>query len=319
MAAENKIYYISRANYEALYDGGAKDGTVTKAGASYGWDASAYYVLSPELYGTGISSSNGVVTIVTANAQSLGGVKVGFVTTGTNYAVQLDSDGNAFVSVPSESGIATEVSARKEAVNTLQSSLQSQIDTINATQNVVDIVGTKALLDAYATSNLQSGDKIEVLADENNGGANTIYNWDGAAWSLIGQKGPFYTKTESDTKYATNTDLTTAKSSATTINSYDVTIAVASWTTVTATDSSGTSNTYYKYDYAISGLLTTDELEYAAIDVLTSGAFSLGREIQAECGISAQISTAGYITFYAIYDIPSSAVSFHCIVTRKGI
>lgn len=81
------------------------------------------------------------------------------------------------------------------------SSLQSQIDTINATQNVVDIVGTKAELNAYATNNLHANDKIEVLADESQNNANTIYEWNGNAWSLVGSKAPYYSKAESDTRY----------------------------------------------------------------------------------------------------------------------
>ena len=81
------------------------------------------------------------------------------------------------------------------------SSLQSQIDTINATQNVVDIVGTKAELNAYATNNLHANDKIEVLADESQNNANTIYEWNGNAWSLVGSKAPYYSKAESDARY----------------------------------------------------------------------------------------------------------------------
>ena len=81
------------------------------------------------------------------------------------------------------------------------SSLQSQIDTINATQNVMDIVGTKAELNAYATKDLHTNDKIEVLADESQNNANTIYEWNGNAWSLVGSKAPYYSKAESDTRY----------------------------------------------------------------------------------------------------------------------
>lgn len=79
--------------------------------------------------------------------------------------------------------------------------LQSQIDTINATQNVVDIVGTKAELNAYATKDLHANDKIEVLADESQSNANTIYEWNGNAWSLVGSKAPYYSKAESDARY----------------------------------------------------------------------------------------------------------------------
>lgn len=81
------------------------------------------------------------------------------------------------------------------------SSLQSQIDTINATQNVVDIVGTKAELNAYDTKDLHANDKIEVLADESQSNANTIYEWNGNTWSLVGSKAPYYSKVESDARY----------------------------------------------------------------------------------------------------------------------
>lgn len=81
------------------------------------------------------------------------------------------------------------------------SSLQSQIDTINATQNVVDIVGTKAELNAYVTKDLHTNDKIEVLADESQNNANTIYEWNGNSWSLVGSKAPYYSKAESDARY----------------------------------------------------------------------------------------------------------------------
>lgn len=79
--------------------------------------------------------------------------------------------------------------------------LQSDVDTINATQNVVDIVGTKAELSAYATKDLHANDKIEVLVDESQSDANTIYEWNGSAWSLIGSKSPYYSKAESDARY----------------------------------------------------------------------------------------------------------------------
>lgn len=75
--------------------------------------------------------------------------------------------------------------------------LQSQIDTIEATQNVVDIVGTYSELEIYDTTHLKDNDKIQVLQDENEGGS-TIYKWDKSKWTLIGEFGPYYTVTETD-------------------------------------------------------------------------------------------------------------------------
>jgi hypothetical protein len=76
--------------------------------------------------------------------------------------------------------------------------LQSQIDTINATQNVVDIVSAYAALLAYVTTNLQANDKIEVLLDERHDNADTIYSWNGSSWDFVGKKSASYTKAETD-------------------------------------------------------------------------------------------------------------------------
>lgn len=81
--------------------------------------------------------------------------------------------------------------------------LQQQIDTIEATQNVIDIVGTKAELDDYDTSKIKINDKIQVLEDETQSNATTIYNWTGTSFSIVGTLGPYYTKSELDNKIDT--------------------------------------------------------------------------------------------------------------------
>jgi hypothetical protein len=110
-----------------------------------------------------------------------------------------------------------ELAARTAADTTLQtnitaerntrisdvSNLQSQIDATNATQNVIDIVATKADLDGYNKSLPKINDKIEVMADESQNGSDTIYRWDGSKWSLIGSKAVYYSKSESDDKFET--------------------------------------------------------------------------------------------------------------------
>lgn len=81
--------------------------------------------------------------------------------------------------------------------------LQHQIDTIEATQNVIDIVGAKAELDDYDTSKIKINDKIQVLEDETQSNATTIYNWTGTSFSIVGTLGPYYTKSELDNKIDT--------------------------------------------------------------------------------------------------------------------
>lgn len=85
--------------------------------------------------------------------------------------------------------------------------LQSQIDAINDKSDVVDVVGTKAELDAYDTSALGDNDVVKVLNDESHDGAITYYRWDKASstWEYVGETGPYYTKSEVDEKIAENT------------------------------------------------------------------------------------------------------------------
>jgi hypothetical protein len=99
--------------------------------------------------------------------------------------------------------------AQKTYIDAGDNKLQGQIDTINATQNVVDIVGTHAALIAYVTTDLKENDKIEVIADETQSNADTIYSWVNSAWVLVGKKGPYYTKSETDSTFSTKTELTT--------------------------------------------------------------------------------------------------------------
>ena len=81
--------------------------------------------------------------------------------------------------------------------------LQSQIDALAAASDVTDIVGTYADLMAYDTSKLKDNDIIKVLQDETHDGETTYYRWIAASstFSLIGEEGPYYTKSAADTKF----------------------------------------------------------------------------------------------------------------------
>jgi hypothetical protein len=113
--------------------------------------------------------------------------------------------------------ITAEETARTNADETLQSNidaeenariakdtdLQNQIDTIEATQNIVDIVGTKADLNDYDTTYLKDGAKIQVLDDETQNHASTIYQFNKNAvpnpsFGLVGTFGSYYTKAETE-------------------------------------------------------------------------------------------------------------------------
>ena len=92
--------------------------------------------------------------------------------------------------------INTEITNRQNA----DIDLQNQIDAISAASDVKDIVGTYQELQNYDTSGLGNNDIIKVLQDETQDGATTYYRWNAAnqTFSLIGEEGPYYTKSETD-------------------------------------------------------------------------------------------------------------------------
>ena len=102
--------------------------------------------------------------------------------------------------------LSNEATARGNA----DENLQQQIDAITASSDVADVVGTKAELNSYDTSKLTDNDVIKVLADESQNGATTYYRWNktSGSFTLIGSEGPFYTKSEADTKFVTNSTYT---------------------------------------------------------------------------------------------------------------
>ena len=83
-----------------------------------------------------------------------------------------------------------------------------EIEAIEASSDVVDIVGTKAELDSYDTSKLSDNDIIKVLQDETHDNATTYYRWNEASdtFTYIGAEGPYYTSSETDTLLADKQD-----------------------------------------------------------------------------------------------------------------
>jgi len=102
-----------------------------------------------------------------------------------------------------DSDITAEATTRQNADN----NLQSQIDAITAASDVTDIVGTYAQLQAYDTTGLPDNSIIKVLQDESRQDETTYYRWvitgGVGAWVLIGEEGPYYTISQSDSKFAT--------------------------------------------------------------------------------------------------------------------
>lgn len=101
--------------------------------------------------------------------------------------------------------ISDEVTNRQNADN----NLQSQIDAITAASDVTDIVGTYAELQAYDSTGLAPNSIIKVLQDENQNDETTYYRWvitnNVGSWVLIGEEGPYYTKSEADGRFVSQT------------------------------------------------------------------------------------------------------------------
>lgn len=93
--------------------------------------------------------------------------------------------------------ITDEVTAREGA----DTNLQRQIDSIVASSDVVDIVGTYQDLQEYDTSKLGDNDIIKVLDDSTHNNATSYFRWkkSSSTWQYIGSEGPYYTKSEADT------------------------------------------------------------------------------------------------------------------------
>lgn len=105
--------------------------------------------------------------------------------------------------INADTTLQSNIDAEANARNARDTELQTQIDTIEATQNIVDIVGTKADLDDYDTTNLKDGAKIQVLDDETQNHASTIYQFNKNAvpnpsFGLVGTFGSYYTKAETE-------------------------------------------------------------------------------------------------------------------------
>jgi len=105
--------------------------------------------------------------------------------------------------VATQQNLATEVQNRENADN----ALQAQIDGISASSDVVDIVGTYADLQNYDTQHLKDNDIIKVLQDETQNDATTYYRWSTSTetFTLIGQEGPYYTKSAADAQFVPQT------------------------------------------------------------------------------------------------------------------
>lgn len=116
---------------------------------------------------------------------------------------QVDDLANYYDKDETDTLLETEAVTRDAADN----DLQSQIDALASSSDVVDVVGTYAELQDYDTSKLKDNDIVKVLTDSTHDNAISYYRWDDTndEFIYIGSQGPFYTKAESDATFVPQT------------------------------------------------------------------------------------------------------------------
>ena len=150
----------------------------------------------------------------------------------TNLQNQITQEAQARAAA--DTAINEAVTSEATARQTADAGLQSQIDAITAGSDVKDIVGTKAELNNYDTSTLGNNDIIKVLQDESENNATTYYRWNATTqqFTLIGEEGPYYTKSQTDTLLNAKQNTLTAGSNVQIVND-----------TISATDTTYTAGT----------------------------------------------------------------------------
>lgn len=138
-----------------------------------------------------------------------------------------------------------------------------EIEKIELSSDVVDIVGTYADLQSYDTTNLQDNDIIKVLQDETHDGAISYYRWNKTTqtFSYVGEEGPYYTQTQTDTLLADKQDKLIAGSN----------IQIASdGKTISATDTTYTAGT--NVQISAGNVISATDTTYSAFTGATSSA-----------------------------------------------
>ena len=88
--------------------------------------------------------------------------------------------------------------------------IESEIEELRGATDCADVVANKAALDAYDTSKLTDQSIVKVLQDESQNDAQTYYRYSKSSdsFTLIGELGPYYTKSEDDALLAKKLDKT---------------------------------------------------------------------------------------------------------------
>lgn len=145
-----------------------------------------------------------------------------------NKPTIFSGDYNDLTNKPNLSQYATNIQLGIETTNRENAdiNLQNQIDTITSSSDIRDIVGTYQDLQNYDTSTLGNDDIIKVLQDSTHSNAMTYYRWvisgSTGTWNYIGQEGPYYTKSETETLLLSKQDTLVSGTNIKTINNESI-------------------------------------------------------------------------------------------------
>lgn len=97
-------------------------------------------------------------------------------------------------------GLAEDLGDEIQARTDADDAIWAEIEEIEMSSDVVDIVGTYAELQQYDTSHLKDNDIIKVLSDETHQDETAYYRWSTTTetFSYVGSEGPYYTESEVD-------------------------------------------------------------------------------------------------------------------------
>lgn len=106
-------------------------------------------------------------------------------------------------------GLAEDLGDEIQARTDADDAIWAEIEEIEMSSDVVDIVGTYAELQQYDTSKLHDNDIIKVLRDETHQNETAYYRWSIATetFSYVGSEGPYYTESEVDALLAGKQDV----------------------------------------------------------------------------------------------------------------
>lgn len=104
-----------------------------------------------------------------------------------------------------QSELTSAINEEKALRQNADNNLQSQIDAISASSDVIDVLGTYQDLQNYDTSHVKANDIIKVLQDSTHDNAQSYYRWvitdHTGAWQYVGSEAPTYTKSEINEKF----------------------------------------------------------------------------------------------------------------------